>query len=514
MKPTVGEQLRSARESRGLTLEDAVKATNIRRAYLQELENDHPELLHSDAQARGFLRLYASYLGIAAGPLIAAWDNPEPEPTEIPTETPAEYAGETANAEEAAESAPETMPSMYDEAAEEARTYEPGTGEEMPTETEIDVSPETPTAPKKPSWLQNMLARVPKISQALPKKKEKEKKETPAPRKAAKPVESQTQAEIVQRSSQEILDDIGNALLERRSALELTLSDAETFTNVKRMYLEAMEAGAFERLPSTVQGKGMLNNYAHFLGLDETWIMDAYAKALLAMRIEREAEKPRRPGPALTVRLNIPEKWRRFLNPDLIVGGLFIIGLFSFIIWGGAQVFSNAEPTATDAPSISEVLAQTQTPTPPAAENTPENGTNGTNGTEATAIAGVTVVEPTPTIAATVNAAPLQLYVIASDRAFLRVTVDGESVYDGRVEADDVFTFSGEEAISLLTGNGAALEVYFNQEYLGSLGTVGEVANLTFALDGLSTPTPQASVTPQATQIPAVEDAMEMTGDG
>ena len=511
MKPTVGEQLRSARESRGLTLEDAVKATNIRRAYLQELENDHPELLHSDAQARGFLRLYASYLGIAAGPLIAAWDNPEPEPTEIPIETPAEDAGETAEAEEAAESAPEIIPSIYDEAAEEARTYEPVTGEEMPAESESDVSPETPSAPKKPSWLQNILARALKISQALPKKKQKAKKEKPTRAAAITPEESQPKVKDVQRSSQEILDDIGNALLARRGALELTLSDAETFTNVKRMYLEAMEAGAFEKLPSTVQGKGMLNNYAHFLGLDETWIMDAYAKALLAMRIEREAEKPHRPGPALTVRLNIPEKWRRFLNPDLIVGGLFIIGLFSFIIWGGAQVFSNAEPTATDAPSISEVLAQTQTPTPPAAENTPENGTNGT---EATAIAGVTVVEPTATIAATVNAAPLQLYVIASDRAFLRVTVDGESVYDGRVEADDVFTFSGEEAISLLTGNGAALEVYFNQEYLGSLGTVGEVANLTFALDGLSTPTPQASVTPQATQIPAVEDAMEMTGDG
>ena len=79
MKPTVGEQLRSARETRGLTLEDAVKATNIRRAYLQELENDHPELLQSTAQAYGFLRLYTSFLGISFTPLIEQWESPKVE---------------------------------------------------------------------------------------------------------------------------------------------------------------------------------------------------------------------------------------------------------------------------------------------------------------------------------------------------------------------------------------------------------------------------------------------------
>ena len=513
MKPTVGEQLRSARESRGLTLEDAVKATNIRRAYLQELENDHPELLHSDAQARGFLRLYASYLGIPTRPLIALWDQPEPDLTEAEETTPEVHA-DPGSQEPQAETPDEQAASdgKIDE-VDATAVENMSDGTEAPDQLEIEKPEEEAIQEETPSRLQNVLNRIPKISQILPKREKPSKKEKPTRKTVDGPEEKLPEAEpdTVLRSSREIMGDIGSALHERRSALELTLSDAETFTNVKRMYLEAMEAGAFERLPSTVQGKGMLNHYARFLGLDETWIMDAYAKALLAVRVEKEASKPRKAAPPLTVRLNIPEKWRRILNPDLIVGGVLIIALFTFLIWGGAQVFSSAEPTATEAPSISEVLAQTPTPTPPAADSPADDGEPTE---EATALAGVTVVEPTATVAATVNAAPLQLYIIVSDRAFLQVTVDGESVFDGRVEADDVFTFSGEEAISLLTGNGAALEVYFNQEYLGSLGTVGEVANLTFALDGLRTPTPQPTETPQAAELPSAEDAMEMTGDG
>lgn len=515
MKPTVGEQLRFARESRGLTIEDAVKATNIRRAYLQELENDHPELLHSDAQARGFLRLYASYLGMPAAPLIASWDNPSDTSADEhgsdearadgPDESMAADGSEgsggvgTGNGEKA-----DAQPGEQ----QDAQTSE----EESPAAAEQDTGVVGQPGAGLLGRMRAALQRIAKFSQILPKREKTRSQQQPQriARQDQTPIEEPDQV-VITRSSQEILADIGKALRERRDALELTLSDAETFTNVKRMYLEAMEAGAFERMPSTVQGRGMLNNYAHFLGVDETWVTDAYAKALQSVRMEKEAQRPPKPAPPLTVRLNIPEKWRRILNPDLIIGGLFIIGLFAFIIWGGAQVFSAAEPDPTDAPSISEVLAQTPTPTEVMAESTVVNGDDTP---QETAIPGVTVAEETPIPAATVNPAPLQVYIIVSDRAFLRVTTDGQPEFYGRVAAGDVFTFSAEEEITLLTGNGAALEVYFNQEYLGSLGTVGEVANLIFSLDGLRASAPAPTATPESAQPPAAEDAMEMMGDG
>jgi hypothetical protein len=119
--------------------------------------------------------------------------------------------------------------------------------------------------------------------------------------------------------------------------------------------------------------------------------------------------------------------------------------------------------------------------------------------TETTAMPGVVISQSTPTPVATANAAPLQLYIIAHDRAFMRVVVDGVSAFDGRVIPNNVYTYSGNDLITLLTGNGAALEVYFNQEYLGKLGSVGEVIDLRFSLQGLQTPTPRPQLTPTTT---------------
>ena len=64
MEGTIGNQLKTAREARGLSLQDVEKSIHIRVHYLQALENDDFSSLPSKAQARGFLRLYADFLKI------------------------------------------------------------------------------------------------------------------------------------------------------------------------------------------------------------------------------------------------------------------------------------------------------------------------------------------------------------------------------------------------------------------------------------------------------------------
>ena len=91
----------------------------------------------------------------------------------------------------------------------------------------------------------------------------------------------------------------------------------------------------------------------------------------------------------------------------------------------------------------------------------------------------------------------MQLYIVALQRAYLQVTVDSKVVFDGRVQPGSVYTYSGQKSIELLTGSAAALEVYFNQEFQGKLGEVGQVIKLSFDEKGLTTPVP--TLTPQAT---------------
>lgn len=60
----LGERLRAARETKELTLEQVAEATRIPLNYLQALESETFDLFSSDLHTRGFLRNYASYLGL------------------------------------------------------------------------------------------------------------------------------------------------------------------------------------------------------------------------------------------------------------------------------------------------------------------------------------------------------------------------------------------------------------------------------------------------------------------
>jgi cytoskeleton protein RodZ len=83
MSETVGAALKAAREQRRLTLAQVSESTKIRIHYLQALENDDISAMPSEAQARGFLRLYASFLGLDLERLI-------PPPAAVVPEPPAE----------------------------------------------------------------------------------------------------------------------------------------------------------------------------------------------------------------------------------------------------------------------------------------------------------------------------------------------------------------------------------------------------------------------------------------
>lgn len=66
----LGETLRRARLSKGITIEDAERVTRIPRKYLEALEVENYGILPAPVYARGFLRSYAGYLGLDPGELL------------------------------------------------------------------------------------------------------------------------------------------------------------------------------------------------------------------------------------------------------------------------------------------------------------------------------------------------------------------------------------------------------------------------------------------------------------
>ena len=326
--------------------------------------------------------------------------------------------------------------------------------------------------------------------------------------------------------SEAIFKEIGHKLQTQRELMGLSLGDVERHTHIRMHYAQALETGDISHLPSPVQGRGMLSNYATFLGLNTETILLRFADGLQAGLYDRLAArqattpgKPHQEEGRIPAR---PSQLKRLFSVDLFVGGFLVIFLLGFVIWGALRISrlqSGQEPSPT-APPVSEILLSTPNDglsgtlspfpgsetsmAPPAIIATPFiTGTVQVDQTETPSVLG-----PTPGSAN----APVQVYVVAKQRAWLRITVDGEIAYQGRVMPGSAYSFAANDRIELLTGDGASLQVYFNQQDLGQLGSFGEVVERIFSIEGVqtatpavphtSTPAPTTTVTPTPTPTP------------
>src|SRR5262245_1485124 len=70
----VGTWLKEARESRGESLNDISRVTRIGKHYLEAIEDGLPAKLPSSAYTRGFIRLYASHLGLSPDEALSILD--------------------------------------------------------------------------------------------------------------------------------------------------------------------------------------------------------------------------------------------------------------------------------------------------------------------------------------------------------------------------------------------------------------------------------------------------------
>ena len=81
----IGDKLRSAREAKGLSIEDIEKTTKIQGRYLTAIEQNDFEKLPGDFYVRAFIRQYAQIVGLDGKKLLSEYheDIPKAEPEEF-----------------------------------------------------------------------------------------------------------------------------------------------------------------------------------------------------------------------------------------------------------------------------------------------------------------------------------------------------------------------------------------------------------------------------------------------
>jgi len=284
------------------------------------------------------------------------------------------------------------------------------------------------------------------------------------------------------------METVGQILRQARERLGLSLDEAERTTRIRAHHLEALERDEFEALPSPVQARGFLKNYADYLGLDAQRLLDAYTAG------GRSARAATRPTAAVR-RTEVQVRRRGWLSADLVVAATIALGTLALLLWGGGRVMASLRE-ATPAGEVSAFLIPSPTPQATAAAS-------------AEAVVPAAAVLEAPTVSATLPpldlpSGQISLRLVVVQRAWVRALADGRERYRGRVEPGDVIDLTASQLVEITTGNGAALRVVLNGTDLGLLGGLDEVVTRLWTLTGEITATPTVTPTPTATPPPSV----------
>lgn len=276
---------------------------------------------------------------------------------------------------------------------------------------------------------------------------------------------------------------LGRYLRESREAKEITLEDAVRALRIRRDILESFEQGEFAVMDSTVRVRGMLRNYAHYLGLDEERVLQYHEAALTNSRRRRrfgrqetssdtELLAPRKitdtPPTLPTVKIQEQSSGRvanALKNIAMFLVSVAALAVIIFVITDTLQLTQSTEPVALN-------------PTIPAGEIT----ITATN--TATITPRATVLTDTPD-ASSFNIDGVQVIVEITQRSWVRIITDDTEQYVGFLEPGYRSTYSGNNSVAITAANAAALDIIYNGVEQDTFGARGQQVELIFSLSGI-----------------------------
>lgn len=258
------------------------------------------------------------------------------------------------------------------------------------------------------------------------------------------------------------MSELGARLRLAREANGISLAQAAADTRILLQSLQALEEGAFERLPGDVVARGFIRNYAQYLGLSPDEMIELY-------RRERGATDKIRIVPATN-----PPRTRMYVLPSffaiffitLVLVGLAYVGLSAL-----GRIGERSTPSAGIAPSPT-VVPPSPLPTP----SPPPTMVNLVATATPSPVALIPEISPTPEPEAT-QSAPIVVEVRVpnvrgNENSWVRVLVDGSTVFEAIMRAGDQRTFTAQRRVFIRAGNPTDVEVTVNGLQQGPLGTV------------------------------------------
>ncbi|MBK8903682.1 MAG: helix-turn-helix domain-containing protein [Anaerolineaceae bacterium] len=295
-----------------------------------------------------------------------------------------------------------------------------------------------------------------------------------------------------------MIDELGHILREARETKGFTLREVQDKTRINSRFLEALEMGDFDRLPTPTHVRGFLRNYARFLGLDPDPLLERYELG--------QSQRPKRRQQAVIVdttkpvgpALEAPPDNHPFFDPvnmevdtayqrssgggESILRIVIIIALIGLLYLAGqrflplilGQEDRTAEFTEAINGAVQSVLnRETATPEATATEEVGPSSVILPTGRNDIPLGDPTPTPTRPALPATMET--IEVEIIILERAWMEVTVDGNVLFTGIARpTDPPYEWTANEEVRINTGNAIGVSVTINNVPLGPLGGRGE----------------------------------------
>ncbi len=302
------------------------------------------------------------------------------------------------------------------------------------------------------------------------------------------------------------MSELGRLLAEARAAKKLSLAETEAVTRIRQKYLDALERGDYAALLRGVIARGFLRSYARFLGLDEADALRRYSQESGDASEEIAIAEPGKPRLVdyrpIEVALMDSQRglgWLRWAVAAVVV--LAVAGGLWWLLGRNA----NWNPLAAFGPAPTPIATATALPTRPMPTPTPPPPP-----TAPPIVATPTsdlLTLPTPTVPPTLTSTPrptatpevvgrIVMTAKITQRAWLRVTVDGKEALAENLEAGQTRTWEASQAMTILTGNAGGVVLTLNNQELGAMGGIVQVVERTWVVVGGQVSEAPGTVTP------------------
>lgn len=286
----------------------------------------------------------------------------------------------------------------------------------------------------------------------------------------------------------------GENLRQAREARHITLQEITATTKIGSRALQALEEDRFDQLPGGIFNKGFVRAYARCVGLNEEKTVAAYMVAAKVAAPETDMQ-------ALSSQVSVVREQRHesSMNAGAVVGVLAVIVA---LVLGGLwlkehlkQIKEQAAQQRVESPVVSApapaVVPAVPIPIDPNASvagsevpGAPNSTPNSTLGASANSLPVAA-----PNTAPKDSAAPVEVSISATARAWISVRSDGKTVEQLVLDPDKPEmrsrTYKAQEKLMLIVGNPSGVSVIYNGKDPGALGKEGHRAQITFTPQGM-----------------------------